>query len=320
MTIKSQTLISLFLSLVLFCFCANPDETPKFVFTPGVPLADPYILNYGDTCYAYGTHADDGIEVYTSTDLTNWKKASQLALNNADTWGDRWFWAPEVYYIEKYKKFFMYYTSDEHICVATSTSPRGPFKQVTQQPMISTEKCIDVSLYIDDNGKPYVFFVRLLNTGSEVWVAELADDLMTIKTSTMKQCIAVSQPWEQVWGRVNEGPFVVKRNGTYYLSYSANSYESQLYGVGYATASSPMGPWTKSATNPILQKPGNLVGVGHHAIFTDKAGKMRIVFHAHYNQYNIHPRAMYISDITFGDGSPAPMKVTGEVIRAVIAR
>ena len=64
------------------------------------------------------------------------------------------------------------------------------------------------------------------------------------------------------------------------MSYSANSYESPFYGVGCATATDLMGTWTKYDENPLLQKPGKLVGVGHSAMFTDKAGKLRIVYHA----------------------------------------
>ncbi len=122
---------------------------------------------------------------------------------------------------------------------------------------------------------------------------------MDIKPETMRKCINVSQDWEKVWPRVNEGSFVVKHKGVYYMTYSANSYESPFYGVGFATATAVTGPWTKYENNPILQKPGELVGVGHSAMFTDKEGKLRIVFHAHNSKTKIHPRHMYISNVTF---------------------
>ena len=218
------------------------------------------------------------------------------ALQKKDVWADRWFWAPEVYEVNG--KFYMYYSADEHICVATADSPAGPFTQSKKEPMIADEKCIDNSLFIDDDGTPYLFFDRF-NDGLNIWVAELEKDLMTIKKETMHPCIHVSQAWEEVWPRVNEGPFVIKRNGLYYMTYSANSYESPFYGIGCATATDLMGTWTKYEENPLLQKPGELVGVGHSATFTDKAGKLRIVFHAHKDKSSIHPRAMYISDVSF---------------------
>ena len=115
----------------------------------------------------------------------------------------------------------------------------------------------------------------------------------------MKKCINVSQASEEVWPRVNEGSFVTRYNGLYFMTYSANSYESQFYGIGYATATDISGPWTKYANNPILQKPGDLVGVGHSAMFTDKDGQLRIVFHAHNSKEKIHPRHMYIGTVNF---------------------
>lgn len=130
-------------------------------------------------------------------------------------------------------------------------------------------------------------------------IAELEKDLVTIKKETMRPCLHVSQKWEEVWPRVNEGSFIIKHNGLYYMSYSANSYESPFYGVGCATATNPMGTWTKYDENPLLQKPGELVGVGHSAMFTDKAGKLRIVYHAHKDKEKIHPRAMYIGEVSF---------------------
>lgn len=164
--------------------------------------------------------------------------------------------------------------------------------------MIENEKCIDNSLFLDDTGKPYLFFDRF-NDGLNIWSAELEGNLQDIKMATMKKCINVSQPWEEVWPRVNEGSFVTRHNGIYYMTYSANSYESQFYGVGYATATDITGPWTKHGNNPILQKPFDLVGVGHSAMFVDKDGKLRIVFHAHNSREKIHPRHMYIGTVGF---------------------
>lgn len=40
----------------------------------------------------------------------------------------------------------------------------------------------------------------------------------------------------------------------YLLLYSANNYEASNYGVGFATASSPLGPFHKSSANPVLSQ------------------------------------------------------------------
>lgn len=261
-----------------------------------VPLGDPFIMLWEGKYYAYGTYSSDGIAVFVSDDLLTWSSTTSLALHKDDVWADQSFWAPEVYHANG--KFYMYYSANEHICVATSDYPLGPFKQEVQKPMIEDEKCIDNTMFIDDDGKAYLLFDRF-NDGLNIWVAELKDNLIDLKPETMHKCINVSQTWEEVWPRVNEGSFVLKRNGVYYMTYSANSYESPFYGVGVATATNINGPWTKYEGNPILQKPGKLVGVGHSAIFTDKEGKLRIVFHAHNSTTNIHPRYMYISTVSF---------------------
>ncbi|MGQ1891601.1 glycoside hydrolase family 43 protein [Thermophagus sp. OGC60D27] len=267
-----------------------------------VPLGDPFIMYFDGVYYAYGTFSEDGIIVFSSTDLKNWEIPKELvnglALQKSDVWGDKWFWAPEVYSING--KFYMYYSADEHICVATSDNPWGPFTQEEQKPMITDEKCIDNSLFIDEDGTPWLYFVRF-NDGNNIWVAELEENLIDIKQETMKPCIHVSQEWETVWPRVNEGPFVIRHNGIYYMTYSANSYESPFYGVGYATSQNPEGPWIKYEGNPILQKPGELVGAGHSAMFHDESGSLKIVFHAHNNEKSIHPRHMYVSTVSFED-------------------
>jgi arabinan endo-1,5-alpha-L-arabinosidase len=260
-----------------------------------VPLADPFILTYDNKYYAYGTSDPNGIVVYTSDDLKYWTKEPDLALHKDGSYADRRFWAPEVYRVNG--RFYMYYSADEHICVATSDSPSGPFRQDVHEPMMN-EKAIDNSLFIDDDGKAYLFFVRFTD-GNAIWVAELNDDLKTLKMETLHPCIHVSQDWENVMARVNEGPFVVKHKGIYYMTYSANHYQSHDYGIGVATADNIMGKWEKYASNPLLRKPEGLFGAGHHCLFTDKNGQLRVAFHAHKSDTAIHPREMYITAAQF---------------------
>ncbi len=37
----------------------------------------------------------------------------------------------------------------------------------------------------------------------------------------------------------------------------------------------------------------------HNALFTDKEGKFRLVFHVHKDKSNIHPQAIYIGNFSF---------------------
>ena len=291
---KRFLLLSLILTTVVLGSCAQNQPS-------AVPLADPYILLDGDTYYAYGTHHADGIEYYTSKDLVHWTSQG-LALSKNNTTEQQWFWAPEVYPIGDH--YVMYFSANEHLCVATSTSPCGPFEQVggyMLQSLIGDEKCIDSHMFIDDDGSCYLFFVRFTD-GNCIWMCELETDGITPKEETLRHCISVSAPWESQLGRVCEGPFVLKHNRIYYLTYSANDYRSHDYGIGYAQLRALSGTWSKYAGNPILQRKEGLFGTGHHSFFTDKEGQLRIVFHAHASETEVAPRGMYIGTAAF-DGN-----------------
>ena len=276
---------------------------PLFALAQGgksqVPLADPYILLDGGTYYAYGTHDASGIRCYSSDDLRTWKDEGQ-ALNKANTTETQWFWAPEVYHIGD--KYIMYFSANEHLFAATASSPKGPFKQVgsyQMESLIGDEKCIDSHVFIDEDSTAYIFFVRF-NDGNCIWQAKLSDDFITPVAGTLQKCFAASQSWELKMGRVNEGPNVIKNGSRYFLTYSGNDYRSQDYAVGYAyTTNIEKGTWTKYDNNPILRRWDDLVGTGHHSLFYDKEGILRIVFHAHNSTESVHDRLMYIGTMQF---------------------
>ncbi|MDR0395181.1 MAG: glycoside hydrolase family 43 protein [Tannerella sp.] len=279
----------------------KPDtENSPAVVSKTLPLADPYILFFDNMYYIYGTNVGNGFDVYRSKDLEYWERASALSLSHTNSYGESRFWAPEVYYVEKEKRFYMFYSAEEHICVATSDSPLGPFRQDEKKP-IREEKGIDTSVFFDEDGKAYLYFVRFTD-GNVIWCAELKENLTEIKEETLVQCFKAEEPWELIAPKVVEGPSVFKQNGIYYMLYSANDYKSQDYAVGFAVSESPFGPWKKYEKNPVLHKNDGLVGVGHGAPFYDQDGKMRYVLHAHKSRTEIHPRNTYIVDMAVKDG------------------
>ena len=84
--------------------------------------------------------------------------------------------------------------------------------------------------------------------------------------------------------RWTEGSFIIKKDGLYYMMYSANFFGGQDYAVGYAVSDSPLGPFRKSEDNPVLEKntqDGGLVsGVGHNSITWSKDGRqLYCVYH-----------------------------------------
>jgi len=258
-------------------------------------LADPTIFYDSGVYYLYGTHVvKRGFEVYTSADLKNWEKAPDLALSKKEVYGDHGFWAPQVF---RYKNaYYMAYTANEHIAIAKSDNPMGPFKQAEKKPFTALGKSIDPFIFIDDDGSKYLYFVKL-QEGNRIFSAELKDDLSGIKPGTVTSCLnAVVHPqqWENMedkeWS-VTEGPTILKHEGTYFLFYSANDYRSIYYAVGYATAPSPMGPWTKYPGNPVLNKDSiGQNGPGHGDLFKDEKGQYYYVFHTHLSNNKVNPR------------------------------
>ena len=259
--------------------------------------ADPGILKYDGKYYCYASSAPIGYYVYVSDDLVNWKNEG---LCMGEAWGFSrrgYYWAPEV--VQRADgKFVMVASVEEHIGFAVADSPLGPFVPVEKWTFEST---IDGHIFLDDDGKGYLFCVSW-RAGHEygIWAYELEDDLVTVKPETETRVLWPTDSWEMCWGNVTEGPFVLKHNGTYYLTYSGPGYDTKDYSVGYATADSPLGPYKKYAANPVLTHTSKLYGPGHHNFTTSPDGsEMFIVYHVHASTTAVHPRKICIDRARF---------------------
>lgn len=306
---RIRCLIYLFIFSVMLGFSQNSSN----IYSPSMYLADPTILNHEGTYYLYGTTGNPkfkdklGFLVYTSKDLKIWEgpkgATDGLALKKGDAFGDKGFWAPQVF---KYgTKFYMAYTANEHIAMAIAESPLGPFMNSSKEDLKASVKQIDPFVFFDDDGKKYLYHVRLME-GNRIFVAELNDDLLSLKQETLTECMSGSLQWENTrnadWP-VTEGPTVLKRNGIYYMIYSANDFQNPDYAVGYATSGSPLGPWKKSNQSPIIRR--ELLGVngtGHGDVFMDRDGQMQYVLHTHLNDSVVHPRRTAILRIDLENG------------------
>lgn len=260
-------------------------------------IGDPYILKANNMYYMYATSSDMGFKVWQSSNLIDWAEKG-LALNKNDAsnqWGNGNFWAPEVKFYNN--KYYMSYSAVSpngkmKIRIARSDSPLGPFINWCEPFFQSDDfSYIDSDIFIDTD-KVYLYFVKDCSTNilngkhiSQICAAQLDTDLKGI-IGTPQMILSPDQTWEgitQEW-QWNEGPYVIKNNNLYYLLYSANVYNSQDYSVGYATATSPLGNWTKSTDNPILKKDIALKvsGPGHCCITTSPDDKeFFIVYHTH---------------------------------------
>ena len=95
--------------------------------------------------------------------------------------------------------------------------------------------------------------------------------------------IQATEPWEKKHTALTEAPWMLKHRGVYYLLYSASAADSPDYAIGYATAPSPVGPFTKYAGNPIIARGGGVFGPGHCSITTGPDGRLWMVYHQQKN-------------------------------------
>lgn len=261
-----------------------------------IHLADPTVFCDNGTYYLYGTSpvSDNGFWVYTSTDLQHWSGPAGAVDGYAlrgNTYGTQGFWAPQVF--KKDGRYAMAYTANEQIAIAWADSPLGPFVQDEPAMIPAKTKEIDPFVFHDDDGKTYMYHVRLIG-GNRIYVAEMNDDLRSMKEETARECIAVNDKgWENTaegkWG-VSEGPTVVKLDGTYYMFYSCNDFRSIDYAMGYATAKSPLGPWKKHKKPIVSRHLTGDNGTGHGDLFRDGDGRWMYVLHTHNSNSKVSPR------------------------------
>ena len=200
--------------------------------------------------------------------------------------------------------------------VAVSDSPLGPFVEMSDSPIFDPGyPIIDANLYFAEDGKIYLYYSRccykhpveselsakLRAEGrakevEESWIygVELKPDLSGVigepvlllcppKTlddpqSSWEDLSALAGEGEAI-RRWNEGSFLFKHGDTYYMMYSTNYWRGKHYAVGYATSKDPLGPFTKSEHNPVLQKDGDVYCTGHNMVLTMPNGDMYCVYH-----------------------------------------
>ncbi|MGV3642361.1 MAG: glycoside hydrolase family 43 protein [Adhaeribacter sp.] len=282
--------------------CKAPESAPQAQNSQlqDISLADPAIFFHKGTYYLYGTGGDktnnQGFVVYTSPDMKSWEgpkgAKNGYALAMGDAFGERGFWAPQVFHHNN--KFYMAYTANESIAFAQSDSPLGPFTQQEKKALASSVRQIDPYFFIDDDGKKYLYHVRVADGANRLFVAEIADDFSALKPESLRQVLEADQTWENTendkWS-VTEGPTLMKHNGLYYFIYSANHFRSPNYAVGYAVGKSPLGPFVKAAESPILsRKDVGFNGTGHGDFLIGKGKDLNYVFHTHQSATAIGPR------------------------------
>ncbi len=277
---------------------------------------DPDVLDAADTYYAYGTNANAlNVRVAQSTDLVTWTLAESDALPQLPPWVIKGkTWAPEVARFGPHR-YVMYFTATNFqpalqcIGVATAKSPEGPFRVVGKRMLVCPGKlggAIDAATFTDDDGKRYLLWKNDGNCcGKDTWIflAPLSRDGLRL-AGPRRRLIKQTLAWE---GALVEAPTLWKHDGTYVLMYSANDYSGERYAIGYATAPSIEGPYTKSES-PLLSTEssnGRFIGPGGQDVVTGPDGKDWLVFHDW--DEAISYRGMNAVPLEWKDGKPVPV-------------
>ncbi|MBR2823395.1 MAG: glycoside hydrolase family 43 protein [Clostridia bacterium] len=246
-------------------------------------IGDPFVLPEEGTYYVFATGGPIGFNAWLSSDLREFGKMK--ALKKVD-WASGDYWAPEVFRVnDRYVMLFtarMRENGSLRTGIAFSDTPEGPYEDPLGRPLMDYGYAtIDATMTWDDEGNPYLIYVRDCSENtvngrqeSHIYGVRLKSDL----TGTEGDPVLLLKPegdWEIRSGDTlwNEGPAVVKRDGRYTLFYSVNGYWMKEYSVSAAVSDTPLGPYIKQGNNPLLyytEADGNVTvsGPGHNAFFT----------------------------------------------------
>ena len=160
--------------------------------------------------------------------------------------------------------------------IYASSSPLGPFKELGRLRLPpGLPATTDPMLFVDDDGR--LFFYWGCTETQGIFGIELDRTDPTRPIGEAKKLIPFSpdaHPWERV-GEFNqqpnagwvEGAWMIKRQGRYYLTYSAAGTEHRAYAMGAYVGTSPLGPFAPQTPNPIFRTTAGLVtGTAHGSI------------------------------------------------------
>ena len=264
-------------------------------------FADPFVLALDGIYYAYGTAPFHGrtVPALVSRDLVRWRELGDVLESLGDP--AQRYWAPEVAFADG--TFHMYYSTGgeegegHQLRVACATDAAGPFVDCGVVLDPADPFTIDAHPFRDDDGRWYLFYCRDFLDGDRVGSGIVVDGLVDMRTLAheRKTVLRPFADWnlfmkERSWsGRVGdwytvEGPFVRKRDGRYYCFFSGGDWHGENYGVSYAVAEHPLGPYDVPARDhPTILRgvSGEVHGPGHVSLAASPAGGTDyLVYHA----------------------------------------
>jgi GH43 family beta-xylosidase len=283
-------------------------RNPVIAGAPGEDHGDPFAIKFLDWFYLYHTgetYGRRGVSVHRSRDLVEWEFMGFALEAAEDGWGYSDLWAPEVVY--ERGVFYMYISAtrrlegeggrwdlgpgdddSRRVGLARATDPLGPF--VWDKEPLTEGWSIDGHPFRDDDGSMWLFYnIRSEETraANGAWGTGTVCDRLLAPDRVEGGPTPVtfpSQDWEGPYGDWywNEGPYVLKRRGTYYQMYSGGYHADGSYAIGIADARAPRGPWEKAPDNPILTSSARITGPGHHSfVYGPDAATVYAVYHGY---------------------------------------
>lgn len=154
-----------------------------------INIRDPFVLRENGKYYMYGTRGANfgqltgGFDVYVSTDLKNWSDPIPCFYSEKHGMNRCVNWAPEVHEYKGKYYLFATFTRENGLrgtFALVSDRPEGPFAPHSDGPLTPEEwECLDGTLYVDKNGRPYLVFchehTQIIN--GTVCYVPLTDDL-----------------------------------------------------------------------------------------------------------------------------------------------
>ena len=276
--------------------------------------ADPEIHVYEGRYYVYPTYSapyekQTYYEAFSSPDLVHWHREGRILDFKDVPWStNRAAWAPTVIFRDG--TYFMYFSAGDGagIGVATSKKPGGPFKDALGKPLIKDyingAQPIDAMAFLDDDGQAYLYYGGWKHAN----VVKLSKDMLHTE-GEFKEITPE--------GYV-EGSFMMKRKGEYIFMWSEGGWTNSTYGVAYARAKSPFGPFKRIGKilggDPAVGK-----GAGHHSVIQlPKSNDYVICYHRRPLEENdANARQVCLDKLIFDkDGNIEPVKITFEGVKA----
>ena len=316
---------------------ACPDSDCESLWTNPIVMqrADPQVVLYQNTYYFIATvPAYDGIEIRKADTLSGLQDAEPKLVWTHPESGEMsgFIWAPELHRLDG--KWYVYVAAGDkerkigiRMYVFENASDDPMEGQWTVKGRIHTgwdSFSLDATV-MQHQEKKYLIWAQRhpdIPGNSNLYIAEL-ENPWTIKGEAVLLTIP-EYDWEVIGYLVNEGPYVINRNGKIFLTYSASATDHH-YCVGLLTADEnadvlDANSWTKSPI-PIFTSNDetSVYGPGHNAFTTTKDGKRDILIY-HGRSYkelegnplgnpDRHARAQFIEWDEKGTlvlGEPAP--------------